>query len=176
MNYVIRLAISSDVDYLPAIERAAARLFLPYLERLCLPLELLEGLTTTQFLRRAQADQRLWVASVIKEPIGFVVVKFLLNSCFVIELDVHPSYGRQGIGSALMRACCHGASSRGAKWMILTTFRYVPWNIPFYRQLGFKEWPSEQWPVEIEAIVQHEARYGFLPEKRVVMRRQLRAA
>lgn len=160
---------------MPDIERAAAQRFLPYLDWLNIPSSALEGLTTLDFLRQAQADERLWVSIVGARPVGFVVAKFLSKSCFIVELDVHPNYGRQGIGASLIEACCRSAQARGFERVTLTTFRKVPWNIPFYRQVGFEVLPPERWSAEIRAIVQHEARYGFAKEKRAVMYRSVQA-
>ncbi len=173
--YTTRLAKAAEVASLPDIERAAAQSFSPYLDWLQIPASLLEGLTTLNFLQKAQADNRLWVAVVATRPVGFVVVKFLFESCFIVELDVHPDYSRQGIGSSLVEACCWGAKARGFRRVTLTTFRKVPWNIPFYQSLGFEVLPAERWPAEIRAIVQHEARYGFLTKKRAVMCRTVQA-
>ena len=169
VDYEVRLAQRSDLAVLPEIEKAAAQLFAPYLEWLEISADVLEGLTTPLFLIRAQADSRLWVAAIAQRPVGFIVAKFLPSCCFVVELDVHPDYGRIGIGSALVRACCQGAQHKGFDRVVLTTFRRVPWNIPFYQRLGFEVLPAGQWAPEIEAIVRHEARYGFAPEKRAVM-------
>ncbi len=191
--YAIRLAEIADIPFLAEIERAAAQQFLPYLEWLNIPVDLLKGLTSVGFLLKAQADQRLWVAeltdvakdltqdlsqnstqeSVVPPVIGFIVVKHLRASCFIVELDVHPDYGRLGIGSALVEACCQSAQQRGFDQVLLTTFRKVPWNIPFYRRLGFEVLSEQSWGAEIRAIVDHETRYGFAPEKRAVMRRYL---
>lgn len=159
---------------MPDIERAAAQSFVPYLDWLNIPGSSLEGLTTPSFLLRAQAERRLWVSTVGTQPVGFVVAKFLSKSCFIVELDVHPDYTRQGIGTSLVEACCQGAQARGFERVTLTTFRKVPWNIPFYRQLGFEILPPERWSAEISAIVQHEARYGFAVDKRAVMCRAIR--
>jgi GNAT superfamily N-acetyltransferase len=194
MQYTVRLAQPQDIAALPDIERAAAQQFYPYLEWLNISEKLLENLTTLSFLRQAQVDGRLWVAAVevefeagaeteIEEQaeaesgpasvVGFIVAKFLTQGCFIVELDVHPNHGRQGIGSALVEACCQNAQQQGVSQVLLTTFRRVPWNIPFYRRLGFEVLPPEQWSPEMMAIVQHEARYGFAPEKRAVMMRQM---
>jgi GNAT superfamily N-acetyltransferase len=175
MHFTVRLASASDVTYLPEIERSAAQQFIPYLDWLAIPASLLEGLTTPSFLLKAQADNRLWVGVVAEQPVGFIVAKYLLESCFIVELDVHPEFGHRGIGSALVEACCQGAQAQGFEWVTLTTFRKVPWNIPFYRRLGFEVLPPTAWSAEISAIVRHEARYGFAPEKRAVMCRSISA-
>lgn len=182
-GYTIRLANEAEVAYLPDIERAAAMRFLPYLDQLDITADLLEGLTPPRFLRWAQQEKRLWVAvselvgqsnpDALAKPVGFIVAKYLPGSCFIVELDVHPEFGRLGIGSALIEACCKGAIARNRSQVTLTTFRYIPWNIPFYQRLGFRVLPAAQWSSAIQAIVEHETRYGFAPEHRVVMGRRL---
>ncbi|MGB7487011.1 MAG: hypothetical protein WA901_12530 [Phormidesmis sp.] len=85
-GYTVRLAKEEDILALPAVERAAAQRFLPYLAQLEISAEHLEGLTPLTFLRRSQAEKRLWVAVPTDEsaPIGFIVAKFLPESCFLI--------------------------------------------------------------------------------------------
>ncbi len=177
-RYTVRLAEEADINTLPAIEQAAARRFLPYLEQLEISASQLEGLTPIRFLKRSHAEQRLWVAipndRATPQPVGFIVAKFLHSSCFIVELSVHPEHGRQGIGSALVEACCMGALLKGARQVTLTTFRYVPWNIPFYERLGFRQLHPQYWSPEISAIVEHEARYGFSLKHRAVMIRPAR--
>lgn len=174
MSYVaVRFGEVEDLSALADIEQAAAKEFLPYAEWLGITPELLEGLVPLNFLRQAQAENRLWIASSDKKVVGFVIIKFLVESCFIVELDVHPRYWRQGIGSALVEACCRHAKACGSTKMLLTTFRQVPWNIPFYQKLDFVSVASEDWSQEIWAIVQHEARYGFPADKRAVMVRSL---
>ncbi|MEL7331328.1 MAG: GNAT family N-acetyltransferase [Cyanobacteria bacterium J06560_2] len=174
-GYRVRLARATEIYALPEIESVAAQRFSPYLDQLEISDELLRGLTPLTFLRRAQIEHRLWVA-VINEgpadrPVGFIVVKFLPESCFIVEISVHPDHGRKGVGSALIQACCKGAEAKGAAWVTLTTFRQVPWNIPFYQRLGFDCLKAEHWSSEMRAIVQHEDRYGFAMKHRVVMAR-----
>ena len=173
-SVAIRLAEVKDLAALAEIERSAAKAFSPYIDWLNVAPELLEGLVPLRFLRQAQVENRLWVATDEESVIGFVVIKFLIESCFIVELDVHPEYWRRGIGSALVEACCLRAKSQGFSKMMLTTFRQVPWNIPFYQTLGFALLPPTGWSPEIRAIVRHEARYGFAVEKRAVMVRSLR--
>ena len=174
-NPIIRLAREEDLSYIPTIEAAAAKQFEPYAAQLEISVDLLSGLTPMSFLKRAQAEKRIWVAIADAQPVGFIVAKLLQESYFIVELDVLPAYGRQGIGAALIDRCCEGARSQSQKQITLTTFRYVPWNIPFYRQQGFEILPPDLWPYEIKAIVQHEARYGFAQRHRVVMHKLLPA-
>ena len=54
--------------------------------------------------------------------------------------------------------------------MTLTTFRAVPWNMPFYSRLGFEVIPAEQLGPELVAVVENETARGLDPRDRVVMR------
>jgi GNAT superfamily N-acetyltransferase len=85
------------------------------------------------------------------------------------ELDVHPHHGRRGIGAALVRAACDWAARSGHATLTLTTFRDLPFNMPFYAKLGFQEVPADAIVEEIAAVVRDEARRGLRVEDRVVM-------
>jgi GNAT superfamily N-acetyltransferase len=165
--YEIRLAKYEDVPLLPSIERAASDLFLQYKETADLPLYL----TTIEDFDEAQRDGRLWVATKSNgTPIGFALVEMYGGVAHLEELDVYPEYGRQGIGTSLVKTVCEWARSRGIAEVTLTTFRDIPWNAPFYRKVGFREiQPEEQYEFLLR-IVEDEERHGIPRELRVVMR------
>jgi GNAT superfamily N-acetyltransferase len=173
MQYQIHLARRADIFKLPAIEKAAATRFAHYLSILELKPEMLEDIVSLQFLLQAQTDRRLWVAQSDGEPVGFIVGRSLGEHFFIVELDVLPDYCRQGIGSALVNTLCQTVHNRGVHQVMLTTFRYIPWNIPFYGQLGFEILAENHWSAELAAIVQHEENYGFKRAHRVVMQKTL---
>lgn len=177
MNYCVRLATPADVVHLPAIERVAAQRYSPYLSKLGLTSNQLENIVPVDFLHRAQSKQQLWVAALTHGadniPKGFVVVDRLANGFFVVELDVAPDYGRRGIGSALMNQVMTAARQQHLTTITLTTFRHVPWTIPFYDRLGFEIIVPGNYTPDIRAIVDHEERYGFNRRVRVVMQCQL---
>src|SRR5713101_5402037 len=85
------------------------------------------------------------------------------------ELDVDPSHGRRGLGTALVRAVCEWATVSGYVVLTLTTFRAVPWNLPFYARLGFVEIPRETLRPELSAVISEEAHRGLNADTRVVM-------
>lgn len=176
MHYFIRLAYPSDIEYLPAIEKAAAQRYVAYLPQLKLTADQLQDIVSVDFLHQAQRQHHVWVAVVpAGQPslAGFVVVDRLPAGYFVIELDVLPNYGRQGIGSALIYQVLQAASAQGLKTVTLTTFRHVPWTIPFYRRLGFEIVIPEDYTPSIRAIVNHEENHGFSRQVRVVMQCQI---
>ncbi len=49
----------------------------------------------------------------------------------------------------------------------------MPWNAPYYRRLGFRELPRDDWTPGLVARVAHEADHGLDPARRVVMIREL---
>jgi len=178
MDYSIRLAQRAEVNQLAAIELAAAQQYQPYLKQLELVPDMLVDIAPVPFMLRAQGDQRLWVAeaspnSASANLVGFILTRTLAQSFFIVEIDVLPEYGRRGIGSALIQAACEAGAARGFMAVTLTTFRYVPWTIPFYRRLGFTILPPDQWDEDLQHIVQHEERYGFKRAHRAVMMRRL---
>jgi GNAT superfamily N-acetyltransferase len=88
------------------------------------------------------------------------------------EMDVDPRHGRRGIGTALLRAACDWARGAGHGEVTLTTFRDVPWNMPFYAKAGFEELPAGDMCPALRAVVAAETRRGLDPGRRVAMRRR----
>jgi predicted N-acetyltransferase YhbS len=106
-------------------------------------------------------------------PVGFAHVEVIEpNAVHLEELDVHPEHGRRGLGTRLVMAVCDWAASTGFASVTLTTFRDVPWNMPFYARLGFTVISATQLSPALRARVQDEARRGLDPLTRVAMRFQ----
>jgi hypothetical protein len=70
-----------------------------------------------------------------------------------------------------MRAVCKSFALAGYAFVTLTTFRDVPWNMPFYAKLGFLEIHPEELSGALRSVVEDEARRGLDPARRVIMRR-----
>ena len=171
LPYMIATARSQDVHGLAAIERAAAALLQGHA-----PPSVLNETTSESDFREAQADGRLWVALADDTPVGFALVEMLAPDLpHLEEIDVHPQHGRRGVGTALMRTVCEWVSRSGYPEITLTTFRVVPWNMPFYCRLGFEEVSTGELRPELAAVVQDEAARGLDPHRRVVMRYRVRA-
>ncbi|NEZ68181.1 GNAT family N-acetyltransferase [Leptolyngbyaceae cyanobacterium CCMR0082] len=176
VGYLIRPAQPSDVEHLPAIERAAAQRYVPYLRPLGLTPGTLDDIVSVDFLNQALHQRHLWVAATAipqTSLVGFVVVDRLPTGYFVVELDVLPDYSRQGIGTALMKQVVEATRQQGFTTVTLTTFRHIPWTIPFYQRLGFEIVVPEDYTPDIRAIVNHEDHHGFSRQVRVVMQCQI---
>ena len=165
-RYEIAPARPRDVPHIAPIELAAARLLVGHA-----PEAVLEEVTPTEHLRAAQRDGRLWVALSGNVPVGFALVEMLEpDAAHLEEIDVHPDHGRRGLGTHLVRSVCRWAEARGAGAVTLTTFRDVPWNMPFYARLGFEEVDSAHLTPALCEVVADEARRGLDGTQRVVMR------
>jgi GNAT superfamily N-acetyltransferase len=164
-GYQVVRARPEHLNRLPAIERAAAQLLRGHA-----PESVLNEVTDCDTFAAAARDGRLWVALAEDTPVGFALVEMLADDLpHLDEVDVDPSHGRRGLGTALVRAVCEWATSSGFSMLTLTTFRAVPWNLPFYARLGFVEVPGDQLRPELAAVVSDEAARGLAPETRAVM-------
>jgi GNAT superfamily N-acetyltransferase len=168
--FTIALARARDLSELPAIELAAARLLAGHA-----PDSVLAETTSPEEMRRAHQLGHLWVALDDDKPVGFAHVT-ILEPCHahLEEIDVHPDYGRQGIGKQLVTAVCAWAAREGYESVTLTTFRVVPFNMPFYASLGFEIIPETSVSAALRGVVADETRRGLDLSRRAVMRRQCR--
>lgn len=165
--YRITGARAQDLPLLPAIELAAAALLRGHAP----PSVLLET-TGEPELTAAQRAGRLWVALAGETPVGFAHAEALVSGeAHLKEIDVHPDHGRRGLGRQLIAAVCSWAARSGYPVVTLTTFRDVPWNMPFYARLGFEVTPASECSSDLRNIVRAEARRGLDTDRRVVMRR-----
>jgi GNAT superfamily N-acetyltransferase len=166
-DYQITSARPHDIHLLPAIELAAGVLLRGHA-----PLAVLTETTSVREFRAAQRAARLWVALKGDTPVGFAQAEVLgSHEAHLKEIDVHPTHGRRGLGARLVAAVCDWAARSGYQGVTLTTFRDIPWNMPFYARLGFEAVPASELTAELHRVVEDETRRGLDPVRRVVMRR-----
>jgi putative acetyltransferase len=167
--YTIDEARSSDLRLLPAIELAAATPLAGHA-----PASVLAETTSQAELEDAQQRGYLWVARAHEVPVGFAHVKMIEPGiAHLEEIDVHPEHGGRGLGRRLVITVCQWAATNGYSCVTLTTFRDVPWNMPFYARLGFEEIPLEELSPAMLSVIEDETRRGLDPRRRVAMRRPI---
>lgn len=167
-SYRVVLASPEHVSSLPDVERSAATLFAN-----AVPEELLEHVTPESDFGDAQRDGMLWVAlDPDDDPVGFVRVVVANARVHLAELDVLPAHGRRGIGTALVRTVQAWADSREFSEVTLTTYRDLPWNAPFYAQLGFTIVPESEWDADMRHRFDMEIGLESERTRRVVMHRR----
>lgn len=89
---------------------------------------------------------------------------------YLHQIDVHPDHQRRGHGARILGAFCETARQSGAGAVILSTFRDVPWNAPFYRTHGFTDIPHTDYLPWMRAIEADQAKMLDI-NTRVFMRR-----
>lgn len=103
-----------------------------------------------------------WVAEIeMLDQVGFLAAKAFGSSMHIIEMDVHPSHGRHGIGAQLIEYAAECASALGYREVTLTTFQHIPWNAPFYARHKFQIVEKVNQYPHLEMALQTEAARGL---------------
>jgi len=158
----IRLSRADDLRLLPAIEREAAKLFPA--GRLANP----DATLPRVVLESANSGRLLFVAEVDETVVGFVACRIVDDFLHLMEVSVHPSHSRAGIGRALVRTVLDDAQARQLTDTVITTFADIPWNGPFYENMGFETLSALDMPRPIARIVAGDSRPGT--RNRIAMR------
>jgi GNAT superfamily N-acetyltransferase len=166
-RYTIEQAEAAHLQAIPKLEQAAATLFAAD----DLPSELRYRVTPAAVLRKAQQEERLWVAlDDLRRPVGFALAEFADGQAYLAEVDVHPDHARRGLGTRLVTTVARWAEAREADNLLLMTFRHLPWNAPFYEKLGFVPLEEHEFGPELRQFVAEERQSGIDTEKRIAMR------
>lgn len=169
-HYVIVPACLRHVAEIPRLEQAAAALF----STEDVPAKFRYLVTASEALHEAQRDGRLWIA---EHPggrtVGFALAEIVDGEAYLTEVDVHPEHARRGVGTRLVEAVADWASEEGFAYLLLVTFRHLPWNAPFYRKLGFDAIADDEIGPELSEIFSEEAAAGIDVRKRIAMRLEL---
>ncbi|WP_277451711.1 GNAT family N-acetyltransferase [Janibacter sp. DB-40] len=94
-------------------------------------------------------------------PVGFAHVLDLGGHAHLDQLSVHPDHMRRGTGRGLVTTAQAEAARRGHPSMTLSTFADIPWNAPFYRQLGFREIDERDAPEPVRELRERERSAGL---------------
>ena len=166
-NYTITAARREDLTRLDDVPPPPPRLLAGHA-----PECVLNETTSLEVLEEARRAGHLWVVLSDDLPVAFAHVELIeRDAVHLEEVDVHPDHGRRGLGAKLVLEVCGWAARNGYGAVTLTTFRDVPWNLPFYARLGFDVVAPAQVSARLRAIVEDETRRGLDPSRRVVMKR-----
>ena len=166
----IKLAGSEHLSAIPALELAASAMF-PEAD---LPVEVRYLVIEDELLQEAQSDARLWVALTDERtPVGFAMAGIIDGGAHLDEMDVMPGFGRQGVGTRLVRTIIDWARSDNHLELTLITFRHLPWNAPFYEKMGFEAMKSSELGKELASLLLEEGKAGIDVHKRVCMKLDL---
>lgn len=165
-DWSLRLARLADAEHLPAIERAAGKLFLDIPDLAGLAGD--QAITTERHQKLIRRGHCL-VALQADTLVGFIATEPFRRELHIWEVSVHPDAQQCGIGAGLIRACQIDARNSSFKAITLTTFRDVPWNGPFYERLGFEEVTALDAHPRLAGELALEADHGLPAERRCAM-------
>lgn len=168
----IRAARADEAPLMAAIEAAAARRF----DDIGMPHIASSPPTDFADLRERIDDDRALVAFDAEglRIVGFAIYRMLgASRLYLEEVDVAPEHAGRRIGSALIEAVAARARAAGARQVVLSTFRHVPWNAPYYRRLGFVELDGNTLDAALTAIRATHVAHGLDESQRVFMARMV---
>lgn len=122
--------------------------------------------------RKIAADEII-VAVAAGAACGFVMFEPQPTRIFIQELDVLTSYAGRRIGAALIEQVAQLARRRQLTQLILSTYRDVPWNAPYYRRLGFRDIGATELDAALIARRDAHIAQGLDESRRVFMRREV---
>ena len=154
-DFYIRPAEFSDIPLLDSIERAGDMMFpagrLP------------KGIGTIPVseLESGCTGGLLWISESDQQVTGFALADIMETSMHLRQLVVTPSYGRRGIGRALVKQVENTAVVRGCKSVTLTTFNDISWNAPYYESLGYQKIDKHELTTWLKRILENESDSGL---------------
>jgi GNAT superfamily N-acetyltransferase len=170
LNWLIRPAVAADLPLLGPLEDRAGLRFRESVHPYCADFSSFDA----GHLAELVGAGTVWVAVGADDtPIGFAIAEARGGEGYLHELDVDVAHGRRGVGRALVRRVAEWARSTGFETLLLSTFRDVPWNAPYYERLGFQIVPLDVYDDAMRAQRQSDAAAGMRLESRVMMRAAL---
>jgi predicted N-acetyltransferase YhbS len=106
-------------------------------------------------------------------PLGYVRFRPLDEWAYIAQIDVLPSCAGRRIGAALLDEVSRRVAGDGLQGLVLSTFRDIPWNGPYYARLGFVEIPDAELSEALQAIRAEHISWGLDETRRVFMQRPL---
>jgi GNAT superfamily N-acetyltransferase len=152
-TWTIRHGMLGDLDALAEIEIDATRALANAIDGN------LDDITATpRYLLEASLAEALLLVACDKSErqIGFVAGATRDGYLYIGEVDVVQSWHRKGVGRALILRILDEIAPRNLKGAMLTTDRFVPFNMPFYSSIGFRELALSECPPSLRAVYDTE--------------------
>ena len=126
--------------------------------------------------RKIEASEIVVAVNGSARCVAFVMFAPLATRFYIEELDVLSAWAGHRIGAALLEQVDRLARAAGARQLVLSTFREVPWNAPYYRRLGFRIMDAASLDKKLRAIRAAHVARGLDESKRVFMCRDVATA
>lgn len=166
-----RRAIEADADVIPELEQSAGLLFRTDQELAWLADA--DNLPADRY-REIIAEGWSWIAENIEgHATAFLAATLEDRELHIWELGVRIECQLRGIGRQLMQRLIAQATQGRISAVTLTTFRDLPWNMPFYQSIGFEPVAPENLDPRLAALLAAEIKKGLPAARRCAMRRML---
>ncbi len=103
------------------------------------------------------------------KPLGFAVAGDVEGVFWLEQISVDPAHGRKGVGTALLKAVVEHARWAFYNAVMLSTFRDVPFNAPWYERHGFMEANPTDLPPVLRNKFIDEVPQGVPASSRIAM-------
>lgn len=113
----------------------------------------------------------IWLAEIIDRAVGFIYAYDMDDCAYIGQLSVVPDAQGRGVGGALIEAVAAFSRNGNQRGLVLTTFRDIAWNAPFYAKRGFKTLTKADMGPELFAHVDEDRRKWSRFSPRVAMGR-----
>lgn len=162
----IRAATPADIPRLAPIEEAADLIFADagHPE--------FHGAISDGEAAQAIDEGRITVIDIDGVVLGWVHLGRLDGELCVEQISVDPDQHGRGLGTRLMGHVQAQAREANEASITLDTQSDVPWNQPWYEQLGFVVVPEDEWSDAMVAVAERQTAAGFDWGTRVHMRWQ----
>ena len=165
----IRPALRPELPTIRDIEREAAQRFLGSPEAWIAG----DPPAPEALLDARLEDGGLWVACLDGErPVAALRFRPLGDSLYIEQIDVLPAFSGLRLGAALLDWADDLAREAGYAALVLSTFRDIPWNAPWYARIGFEV--IDVLPPELATLRSEHLARGLDESRRVFMRRSVR--
>ena len=170
--YAIEFGCPEHAQGLRAIERVAGERFIAIGMA-----AVAEGdPTPTTILEDRARRRQLYVAMADGKTLaGFLIWSPKDGRAYIEEVSVHPDHAGHRLAARMIDRLAADVRGRYAA-LSLTTFRDVPWNAPYYANLGFRELSRADAGPEHEESWHHQAENGLDMTQRLFMLRPVLAS
>lgn len=159
---IIRPAQPSEIETVRDLERASAQRFVGLMDALA------EDEPSPAAVLAARIEQDgLLLAEIDGVMAAFVMFRPVGDGLYIEQIDVLPAFERRGVGAALIEAVGLRTSR-----LLLSTFRDVPWNAPYYRRLGFLDLDDKKLAPDLMEIRREHLARGLDESLRIFMERR----
>lgn len=167
-SYHLRFAEPRDVEDIQNIEVLAGQNFLttPYPTIAADPPH-----DSVELIERIAAQQIIVICESDRSPVGFVLFRPMGDALYLEEIDILPAHAGQRLGASLIDETERVAQASGCTSLILSTFRDVPFNAPYYTKLGFHVVPDQTLTSYMRTLKAEHTAAGLDENRRVFMRR-----